>query len=114
MSVIGTFVRILFCILNLLGCFRLASLVELNVSDNNLKMLPPTIGYLKQLKTFLADNNILDFLPPEVSQPRLGVPVVFLFNISYVSPFLFPHPPLPFSPFPPLFTLPTPPIFFHF
>ncbi len=50
-----------------LVAFRLSSLVELNVSDNNLKMLPPTIGYLKQLTTFLADNNILEFLPPEVS-----------------------------------------------
>ena len=102
-----------------LVAFRLASLVELNVSDNNLKMLPPTIGYLKQLTTFLADNNILDFLPPEVSYVysqvgcSSGVSSHDV-NISYVSLFLCSHIPLLSSPSPPLFTVPTPPIFFHF
>ena len=46
--------------------------MELNVSDNNLKMLPPTMGYLKQLTTLLADNNALDFLPPEVTHQVAG------------------------------------------
>lgn len=47
-------------------CDRLASLSELNVSRNELEQLPASIGCLRHLRTFYADENRFSYLPPEV------------------------------------------------
>ena len=40
---------------------------ELNVSANDLEDFPPSIGFLRQLRTLYADENYLAEIPPEVS-----------------------------------------------
>jgi Leucine-rich repeat (LRR) protein len=44
----------------------MVSLSELNVSGNDLELLPPSIGLLRHLRTFYADENVLSEIPPEV------------------------------------------------
>ena len=39
---------------------------ELNISANDLQALPASIGLLRNLRTFYADENLLEFLPAEV------------------------------------------------
>ena len=47
--------------------FRLVSLSEMNISANDLEELPPSIGFLRHLRTLYADENFLYEIPPEVS-----------------------------------------------
>ncbi|KAG9350880.1 hypothetical protein JZ751_024769 [Albula glossodonta] len=49
------------------GTFRLSLLEEFDCSCNELESLPPTIGYLHNLRTFAADENFLSELPREAS-----------------------------------------------
>ncbi len=46
----------------------------MNISANDLEELPPSIGFLRHLRTLYADENFLYELPPEVdidtSEPR--------------------------------------------
>lgn len=41
-------------------------LVDLNLSNCNLNILPPEIGKLKRLKYLVLDNNNLEYLPQEI------------------------------------------------
>lgn len=54
----------------LLYC-SLQSLSELNVSCNNLEDLPVTLGLLRNLRTFYADENYLLFIPAEVCSSKI-------------------------------------------
>lgn len=54
----------------LLNC-SLQSLSELNVSCNNLEDLPVTLGLLRNLRTFYADENYLLFIPSEVCSSKI-------------------------------------------
>jgi Leucine-rich repeat (LRR) protein len=47
---------------------ELLELKFLNLSENNLKELPPEIGSLKNLETLMINNNLLTVLPPEIGK----------------------------------------------
>ena len=47
---------------------RLVSLLELNISANDLEEIPPSIGLLRHLRTLYADENFIIEIPPEVSR----------------------------------------------
>ena len=46
--------------------FSLVSLSELNITANDLEYLPPSIGFLRHLRTLYADENFIYEIPPEV------------------------------------------------
>ena len=54
-----------------LSVCSLTSLSELNVSVNDLEELPVSIGLLRNLRTFYADENFLSFVPSEVNHSTL-------------------------------------------
>ena len=45
---------------------RLVSMSEMNISANDLEELPPSIGFLRHLRTLYADENFLYEIPAEV------------------------------------------------
>lgn len=51
--------------------YRLSSLSELNISMNDLEELPASIGLLRNLRTFYADENLLTFVPAEVTDKEI-------------------------------------------
>lgn len=61
----------------------MASLVELNVSANNLEDLPIGIGLLRRLRTFFADDNFLSNIPIEVC--NLNFHYLILDDFQYVN-----------------------------
>lgn len=51
--------------------YRLISIEELDCSFNEVEALPSSIGQLTNMRTFAADHNYLQQLPPEVESLRL-------------------------------------------
>ena len=66
MFTFGVLLRYL-VVFNCVMC-RLVSLLELNISANDLEEIPPSIGLLRHLRTLYADENFIIEVPPEVSR----------------------------------------------
>lgn len=59
--------------------YSLCNLEELVLSSNNLKNLPPSLGLLRNLRTLIADDNLLEDLPCEVMESSVSILKVYLF-----------------------------------
>lgn len=63
---------------------RLVSVEELDCSFNEVEALPSSIGQLTNIRTFAADHNYLQQLPPEV--------LYFKFALNFFHVIYYSHP----------------------